>query len=425
MTCISKYFMICTDQRRHYYEDERFNFLKFFPAVMTTSVQSNIISQLNYKVDIQSHHAHFERCQGAYGCYISHLEVWYIISSFSEDDWVCVLEDDADPAELINFHDNPPELEIIYDIINIGPGENTTVSYLIRPSTAMKLLQHIKKIILCPLDQLLWSYIPKIAPGISINPTGKRYINNAEWYRDRQLIPEIKIPRVIHQTWIDQDSDIIKKSIDNCKRVNLGYKHKFYTDNDQLKYIEKYFPEFVVTQYKKIQNGSCRSDFFRYCVLYIEGGVYIDIDCKSMSNLNAVISSDTDLIYAKSNLDQHADHPHVDIIYNGVLAAVPRLNFFNQCIHHICNYIARGVLNSNPSQNIHYLSGTHMLNHHITAYQQYVERLNTIILTKVEHADKQIIKYKNIPIICAQHYMLDRTITPHYSKQEYLYDNEN
>lgn len=235
-----------------------------------------------------------------------------------------------------------------------------------------------------------------------------------------------KIPKTIHQTWINQDGKNIKESIDTCKLVNKGYIHKFYTDDDQLEYIEKHFSKFITDQYKKIQNGSCRSDFFRYCVLFIEGGVYIDIDCKPIRDLNDIITHDTDLLYTKSALAMHTrvNNPHVDVLYNGVLGAAPRLTLFNKCIHNICDYIYRGELNTNPACNIHFLTGTHMLNHHIKAYQEYVGKLNEQVLTMTEHnnkPNKHIIIYKGIPVIHAQHYRLDRSTTPHYGKQKFLY----
>lgn len=53
----------------------------------------------------------------------------------------------------------------------------------------------------------------------------------------------------------------------------------FYDDGEMESIIQKNFPPRVLAAYRRIQPayGACRSDFARYCILYVFGGLYLDI----------------------------------------------------------------------------------------------------------------------------------------------------
>jgi mannosyltransferase OCH1-like enzyme len=94
-----------------------------------------------------------------------------------------------------------------------------------------------------------------------------------------------KIPNIIHQTFISKilPPDIAKIILHN-KRVCSKCKFIFYDDNDCDKFIKTNFDERTYNAYKHINSvyGAMKADFFRYCVLYKLGGVYLDI--KSVIN---------------------------------------------------------------------------------------------------------------------------------------------
>jgi len=61
--------------------------------------------------------------------------------------------------------------------------------------------------------------------------------------------------------------------------MNPGWKYTLYDNNEQYEYIKKYFHPYFLETYKRINSkyGAARADFFRYLLMYREGGVYIDI----------------------------------------------------------------------------------------------------------------------------------------------------
>jgi len=92
-----------------------------------------------------------------------------------------------------------------------------------------------------------------------------------------------KIPNIIHQTFINKKlPPEIAAIVLHNKKVCLNCKFVFYDDNDCDNFIKNNFDERVYNAYKKINDvyGAMKADFFRYCLLYKIGGIYLDIKSK-------------------------------------------------------------------------------------------------------------------------------------------------
>ena len=104
-----------------------------------------------------------------------------------------------------------------------------------------------------------------------------------------------KIPNIIHYTFKNNNlpKDIIdvmeynKKMCPNCE-------FRFYDDLACDAFIKDNFPDKVFNAYKKLNPiyGAMKADFFRYCVLYILGGIYIDIKVKITVPIFSLIRPD-------------------------------------------------------------------------------------------------------------------------------------
>lgn len=70
-------------------------------------------------------------------------------------------------------------------------------------------------------------------------------------------------------------------------KMNPEFTFHFYDNNSIDIFLLQYFPTDVYNSYKKINPkfGACLSDFARYCLLYIYGGVYMDIKSDIKTNL--------------------------------------------------------------------------------------------------------------------------------------------
>ena len=83
-----------------------------------------------------------------------------------------------------------------------------------------------------------------------------------------------QIPKIIHQTYYNKNLPIqIQANINHLKNENPDWDFRLYDDDDIEKYIQSHFPQ-LLTIYKKINPnyGAAKADFFRYIVMYKDGG---------------------------------------------------------------------------------------------------------------------------------------------------------
>ena len=100
------------------------------------------------------------------------------------------------------------------------------------------------------------------------------------------------IPKLVHYTFAtDNLPDEIRQNMERNKRLCPDYEFIFYDDAACDAFIKQHFPTEIYNSYTKINPvyGAMRADFFRYCVLFIKGGVYIDIKSSFKLNLAYII----------------------------------------------------------------------------------------------------------------------------------------
>tara|TARA_Y100000741_G_scaffold173852_1_gene131736 strand:- start:3639 stop:4478 length:840 start_codon:yes stop_codon:yes gene_type:complete len=73
------------------------------------------------------------------------------------------------------------------------------------------------------------------------------------------------------------------------RKLNGGYNIEVSLNSDCIKFIEKHFNKYISRLFRVIPEGKYKADLWRLCKLYIEGGVYADVDLiphKSISILD-------------------------------------------------------------------------------------------------------------------------------------------
>lgn len=110
----------------------------------------------------------------------------------------------------------------------------------------------------------------------------------------------VKIPKNIFQTWKTHDvPDHWKSSPESIKTLMPNWTHTLFSDEDNRKFIKKYFPDFLDT-YDSLEYPIMRSDAIRYAFLYIYGGVYMDLDIELTKPLDNLFYEDADIYAVKS-----------------------------------------------------------------------------------------------------------------------------
>jgi mannosyltransferase OCH1-like enzyme len=110
----------------------------------------------------------------------------------------------------------------------------------------------------------------------------------------------MKIPKVIYQTWktkkLHENCEKIRQNIQN---LNPDYQMILYDDDDMENFIKNNFNEYIYNCYSKLNVGAAKADFWRYCILYKNGGVYLDIDSEILRPLNELINEDDECIITR------------------------------------------------------------------------------------------------------------------------------
>jgi mannosyltransferase OCH1-like enzyme len=117
------------------------------------------------------------------------------------------------------------------------------------------------------------------------------------------MIVPTTIPRVIHQTLPDKHR-VVSSIADNIARLqamNPGWRHVLHDNDDIQHYIGVHFDAEVLKAYQSINPlyGAARADFFRYLLIYNEGGVYLDVKSGCNQPLDGVIRPNDELLLAR------------------------------------------------------------------------------------------------------------------------------
>lgn len=68
-----------------------------------------------------------------------------------------------------------------------------------------------------------------------------------------------------------------QKVWDGLARYAPGYEVRFFDDDDCERYLREHFDRRLLARYLGLKKGAHRADLWRYCVLWREGGLYLDI----------------------------------------------------------------------------------------------------------------------------------------------------
>lgn len=131
-----------------------------------------------------------------------------------------------------------------------------------------------------------------------------------------------KIPKLIFQSWKTKNlDDKMSEAVKTVQRLNPEYKYTLFDDQDCRSFLLKHFNQNFLNAFDAIVPGAFKCDFWRYCVLYIHGGIYIDIDMVPQVPFREMIGEEDEFVSVADR-----DVPFVPNcnIYQAFMAIVPR-----------------------------------------------------------------------------------------------------
>jgi glycosyl transferase-like sugar-binding protein len=106
-----------------------------------------------------------------------------------------------------------------------------------------------------------------------------------------------RIPRTIMQTFKRREVPAgLFRACASWSELNPDYEYRFYDDDACRAFIKDHFGEKTLACYEAIQNGAFRADLWRYCALYVHGGVYADADTVCRRPLSKLIRETDEFI---------------------------------------------------------------------------------------------------------------------------------
>lgn len=154
-----------------------------------------------------------------------------------------------------------------------------------------------------------------------------------------------RIPRIIHQTYFE---DITKETFPQLVRLQntwkaSGWEYRFYSDDTAREYIRANYPERFVSVFDILRPGAYKADFFRYLVLFKEGGIYADIDVMLDANLDQFITPNLAFFAPIDSVGVYADESFC--LWNGLIGSAPAHPALANAIEWMVNLVStRGDL---------------------------------------------------------------------------------
>lgn len=138
------------------------------------------------------------------------------------------------------------------------------------------------------------------------------------------------IPKKIVQTWETKDiSPEFQVIIDTWKNLNPEYEYYLFDKDERYTFIQKHFNSIILETYDLLNPGANKSDFFRYCYLYINGGVTTDLDTLCIGKLNDFVA---DEFMTSIDLNDNPIEPTHNLALGTVMAAIPGHPIMMNCI---------------------------------------------------------------------------------------------
>jgi mannosyltransferase OCH1-like enzyme len=169
---------------------------------------------------------------------------------------------------------------------------------------------------------------------------------------------DTKFPKKIWQTWKVDPLEFDERDSKRARtwtKTNPEYRYEVLTDGNDLDYVEIHFgpdginrPDIVET-YRTLNATIIKADFLRYLVMYVEGGVYADIDVSALRPINTWIpdsfrEGDVDLIISVE-IDEptYSSHrvlgPKSQSFCQWTFMCKPRLPVMMRLIEHVMHWL--------------------------------------------------------------------------------------
>jgi mannosyltransferase OCH1-like enzyme len=141
------------------------------------------------------------------------------------------------------------------------------------------------------------------------------------------------IPLKIFQTWYSLDlPPVIASCVEELKEKNPEFEHILMDDEQCREFLENHYEEDVVNAFDQLIPGAYRADLWRYCILYVYGGIYLDIKYRCVNDFRLIDLTENE--YFVKDMDCSGKG-----VYNALMVSKPKnpkyLQFINRLVQNV------------------------------------------------------------------------------------------
>jgi mannosyltransferase OCH1-like enzyme len=157
-----------------------------------------------------------------------------------------------------------------------------------------------------------------------------------------------KIPKKIYQSWKTKDiGGNMLEAVNKVKALNPEYEHHLYDDQDCRDFLLNNFGKEYLIAFDNLIPGAYKCDFWRYAILYLYGGIYVDIDLIPLVPFNQMIDPEDEFVSV-------VDRPN-GTIYQAFIACIPRHPILLNCLElSFYNILSKKIDISSPWLSLSY-----------------------------------------------------------------------
>ena len=192
------------------------------------------------------------------------------------------------------------------------------------------------------------------------------------------------IPTNIFQTWHTKLlPPKMLQSMATIQRLNPRFKYFLYDDNDCREFIKTHFKPDVLWAYDSLIPGAYKADLWRYCILFIHGGIYLDIKYTPLNGFKFInLTEKEHLVVDSDNIG----------IYNALMVCLPK----NEILFKAIRQIVENVKNKFYGENFLEPTGPRLLSKYVSPGDEIVDLKHTELNG---NSNYRIIYFDNIPIL--------------------------
>ncbi|MDC5703120.1 glycosyltransferase [Vibrio europaeus] len=132
--------------------------------------------------------------------------------------------------------------------------------------------------------------------------------------------------------------------------MSLDYEYRYVSTEGREEYLREHAPKEVYEAYLKLTDGAAQADLWRVTTLYLQGGVYMDIDATLVWPLKRILKGVSKSLYIKIKDDTE--------ITNYFLATCPN----NPEYKAVMEAIVHNVENYDPAKGVYGTTGPQVFN---------------------------------------------------------------